>query len=54
MIDGECSVSIAVVAAALDSRLDWALLHLYDGGPDLRTPADNPTGIARVPSPGHM
>src|SRR5919202_407768 len=44
VIGGECSVSIAVVAAALDSGLDPGLLY-FDGGPDLRTPADKPAGI---------
>jgi arginase len=53
VIGGECSVSIAVVAAALDSGLDPALLY-FDGGPDLRTPADNPTGIVDSMTVAHL
>jgi arginase len=53
VIGGECSVSIAVIAAALDSGLDPALLY-FDGGPDLRTPADNPTGIVDSMTVAHL
>jgi arginase len=53
VIGGECSVSIAVIAAALDSGLDPALLY-FDGGPDLRTPVDNPTGIVDSMTVAHL
>lgn len=53
VIGGECSVSIAVVAAALDSGLEPALLY-FDGGPDLRTPVDNPTGIVDSMTVAHL
>jgi arginase len=53
VVGGECSVSIAVVAAAVDSGLDPALLY-FDGGPDLRTPADNPTGIVDSMTVAHL
>src|SRR4051812_22203011 len=53
VIGGECSVSIAVVAAALDSGMDPALLY-FDGGPDLRTPADNSTGIVDSMTVAHL
>lgn len=53
VIGGECSVSIAVVAAALDGGLDPALLY-FDGGPDLRTPVDNTTGIVDSMTVAHL
>lgn len=53
VVGGECSVSIAVVAAALDNGLDPALLY-FDGGPDLRTPEDNPTGIVDSMTAAHL
>jgi arginase len=53
VIGGECSVSIAVAAAALDSGLNPALLY-FDGGPDLRTPKDNPTGIVDSMTVAHL
>ncbi len=53
MFDGECSVSTAVVAAALDSGLDPALLY-FDGGPGLRTPSDNRTGIVVSMTVAHL
>jgi len=53
VLGGECSLSIAVVAAALDNGLDPAVLY-FDGGPDLRTPVDNPTGIVDSMTMAHL
>jgi arginase len=44
VLGGECSVTIAVVAAFGDAGIEPALLYM-DGGVDLFTPATNPTGI---------
>jgi arginase len=44
VLGGECTVTIAVLAACLDHGVDPALLYM-DGGVDLFTPATNPTGI---------
>jgi arginase len=44
VLGGECSVTIAVVAAFGDTGVEPALLYM-DGGVDLFTPATNPTGI---------
>jgi arginase len=53
VIGGECTLTVAVVSAALDSDLDVALVY-FDGGPDLRTPADNPTGILDSMGVAHL
>jgi arginase family enzyme len=44
VLGGECSVTIAVVAAFGDTGVEPALVYM-DGGMDLFTPATNPTGI---------
>jgi arginase len=44
VVGGECSVELGVLAGHLRQRDDVALLY-FDGGVDLRTPADNPTGV---------
>ena len=44
VLGGECSVTIAVMAALQDRGIEPALLYM-DGGVDLFTPTTNPTGI---------
>lgn len=53
VVGGECTLTVAVVSAALDSGLDIGLLYV-DGGADLRTPADNPTGILDSMGVAHL
>jgi arginase len=53
VLGGECSVTIAVVAAFGDRGSEPALLYM-DGGVDLFTPATNPTGILDSMGVAHL
>jgi arginase len=53
VLGGECSVTIAVVAAFGDTGIEPALLYM-DGGVDLFTPATNPTGILDSMTVAHL
>jgi arginase len=53
VLGGECSVTIAVVAAFADQDADPALLYM-DGGVDLFTPVTNPTGILDSMGVAHL
>jgi arginase len=53
VLGGECTLTIALVSAALDVGRDIALIY-FDGGPDLRTPADNPTGVLDSMGVAHL
>ncbi len=44
VIGGDCTIELGVLCGFLRAGEDPALLYL-DGGLDLRTPTDNPTGI---------
>jgi arginase len=43
VVGGECTLTIAVVSAAVEADYEVGLVY-FDGGPDLRTPVDNPVG----------
>jgi arginase len=53
VIGGDCTVTLAVVGAAVDHDPDVALLY-FDGGPDLRTPVDNPSGVMDSMGVAHL
>jgi arginase len=53
VIGGDCTVELGVLSGFLRAGHDPALLYL-DGGLDLRTPADNPTGILDSMGVAHM
>jgi arginase len=53
VLGGECSVTIAVVAAFQAAGVEPALLYM-DGGVDLFTPATNPTGIIDSMGVAHL
>ena len=53
VLGGECSVTIAVVAAFRGADIEPALLYM-DGGVDLFTPATNPTGILDSMGVAHL
>jgi arginase len=53
VLGGECSVTIAVVAAFRGADIEPALLYM-DGGVDLFTPATNPTGIVDSMAVAHL
>ena len=53
VLGGECTVTIAVMAAFQDRGIEPALLYL-DGGVDLFTPATNPTGILDSMGVAHL
>jgi arginase family enzyme len=53
VLGGECSVTIAVMAALRARGLEPALLYM-DGGVDLFTPATNPTGILDSMGVAHL
>jgi arginase len=53
VLGGECSVTIAVVAAFRGAGVEPALLYM-DGGVDLFTPATNPTGIIDSMAVAHL
>jgi arginase len=44
IVGGECTLTIAVVSAAVEAGHEIGLVY-FDGGPDLRTPVDNPVGV---------
>jgi len=53
VLGGECTLTIAVVAAFGDTGIEPALLYM-DGGVDLFTPATNPTGILDSMAVAHL
>ena len=53
VIGGDCTIELGVLSGFLRAGQDPALLYL-DGGLDLRTPADNPTGILDSMGVTHM
>jgi arginase len=53
VLGGECTVTIAVVAAFRDAGVEPALVYM-DGGVDLFTPATNPTGILDSMAVAHL
>ena len=53
VIGGDCTIELGVLSGFLRAGEDPALLYL-DGGLDLRTPADNPTGILDSMGVAHM
>jgi arginase len=53
VIGGECTLAIPVVSAAVQAGQDVALLY-FDGGPDLRTPEDDPAGMLDAMGTAHL
>jgi arginase len=53
VIGGDCTIELGVLSGFLCAGEDPALLYL-DGGLDLRTPTDNPTGILDSMGVAHM
>jgi arginase len=53
VIGGDCTIEVGVLSGFLRAGEDPALLYL-DGGLDLRTPTDNPTGILDSMGVAHM
>jgi arginase len=53
VLGGECTVTVAVVAAFADAGIRPGLLYM-DGGVDLFTPATNPTGILDSMAVAHL
>ena len=53
VIGGDCTIELGVLSGFLRAGQDPALLYL-DGGLDLRTPADNPTGVLDSMGVSHM
>ena len=53
VVGGDCTVELGVLSGFLRAGEDPALLYL-DGGLDLRTPADNPTGVLDSMGVAHM
>ena len=53
VIGGDCTIELGVLSGFLRAGEDPALLYL-DGGLDLRTPADNPTGVLDSMGVAHM
>jgi arginase len=53
VIGGDCTIELGVLCGFLRAGEDPALLYL-DGGLDLRTPTDNPTGIHDSMGVAHM
>jgi arginase len=53
VIGGDCTIELGVISGFLRAGEDPALLYL-DGGVDLRTPLDNPTGILDSMGVAHM
>jgi arginase len=53
VLGGDCSLTIAVMAAFRDRGIEPALLYM-DGGVDLFTPATNPTGILDSMGVAHL
>ncbi len=53
VIGGDCTIELGVLSGLLHGTGDIALLY-FDGGIDLRTPAENPTGILDSMGVAHM
>ena len=53
VVGGECTLTIAVVSAAVEAGHEVALVY-FDGGPDLRTPIDNPAGVLDSMGVAHL
>jgi arginase len=53
VIGGECTVTVAVVSAAVETGHEIGLVY-FDGGPDLRTPVDNPVGVLDSMTVAHL
>ena len=53
VIGGDCTIELGMLSGFLRAGEEPALLY-FDGGPDLRTPADNPTGILDSMGVAHM
>jgi arginase len=53
VVGGECTLTIAVVSAAIEAGYEVGLVY-FDGGPDLRTPVDNPVGILDSMGVAHL
>ena len=53
VLGGDCTIELGTISGLQRAGLDPALLYV-DGGLDLRTPADNPTGILDSMGVAHM
>jgi arginase len=53
IIGGDCTITLGVLAAIIDSRSDVGVVYI-DGSPDLNTPDDSPTGILDSMGAAHM
>lgn len=53
VIGGDCTIELGVLSGFLRRNGDVGLLY-FDGGVDLRTPLDNPTGILDSMGVAHM
>jgi arginase len=53
VIGGDCTIELGTLSGLLRRHTDIALLY-FDGGVDLRTPADNPTGMLDSMGVAHM
>ena len=53
VIGGDCTIELGVISGFLRAGEDPGLLY-FDGGVDLRTPLDNPTGILDSMGVAHM
>jgi arginase len=53
VVGGECTLTIAVVSAAVEAGHEVGLVY-FDGGPDLRTPVDNPVGVLDSMGVAHL
>ena len=53
VIGGDCTIELGVISGFLHAGEDPTLLY-FDGGVDLRTPLDNPTGILDSMGVAHM
>lgn len=53
MLGGDCTIALGTLLGVLRRHENIALLYM-DGGVDLRTPADNPTGMLDSMGVAHM
>ncbi|PWW21014.1 arginase [Geodermatophilus normandii] len=53
VVGGECTTTVGLVAGARAAGREPGLVYV-DGGVDLRTPADNPTGVADSMALAHV
>jgi arginase len=53
VVGGECTTTVGLVAGARAAGQEPGLVYV-DGGVDLRTPADNPTGVADSMALAHV